>query len=326
MTQPGTISAESFFHRLIDYAGLFPPTSLSMDEAFSLYLKYLNSGHRWMLSKFICPFGRTGEIAAHQEILKLNKDDRIELSMITSGAQECSGFISNLKKEIADFLEITLKVPHFRIESIEFKLPLELTADPDVQKISAFLDALTDCIKEELEHRIFLFCELPVNKDFSSSVRQLASAIQMHNVLFNDTGFKLRTGGTDATDFPEPEMIVKSIRACLNHNVAMKFTAGMHHPVRFLDSGLNVKRHGFINVFGAGIVAFRHAISDHELTQMIEEEDPSSFRFNNEYFEWKDWKCTIEEIHGARNNLVISYGSCSFEEPVSDLIHLNVIN
>src|SRR5258706_10229188 len=46
---------------LIDYAGLFPPTSLAMAPSVANYDSYLRSGMGWILGRFIVPVARMGE-------------------------------------------------------------------------------------------------------------------------------------------------------------------------------------------------------------------------------------------------------------------------
>src|SRR2546423_621303 len=45
----------------IDYAGLFPPASLSMPEAVINYATYRNSNYNWMLGRFIVTAARLDE-------------------------------------------------------------------------------------------------------------------------------------------------------------------------------------------------------------------------------------------------------------------------
>ena len=42
----------------IDYAGLFPPSQLSMTEAAMNYSKYQAGHHGWMLGRFVVPVAR----------------------------------------------------------------------------------------------------------------------------------------------------------------------------------------------------------------------------------------------------------------------------
>ena len=55
-------SAQALFEGIIDYAGLFPPAALPMEDAFSRYLVHRQSGDGWMLARFVCPAGRLVEL------------------------------------------------------------------------------------------------------------------------------------------------------------------------------------------------------------------------------------------------------------------------
>ena len=53
---------QEFLANIIDYAGLFPPAKLPMEEAFANYLRYRSGAMSWMLSRFICPARRLEEV------------------------------------------------------------------------------------------------------------------------------------------------------------------------------------------------------------------------------------------------------------------------
>lgn len=54
-------SLRSLLASLVDYAGLFPPASLSMAEAVANYVRYRSSPDGWMLGRFIVPAPRIEE-------------------------------------------------------------------------------------------------------------------------------------------------------------------------------------------------------------------------------------------------------------------------
>src|SRR5712692_7899442 len=47
---------------LIDYAGLFPPAQLSLQDAVSNFVRYARGPHAWMLGKFVVPAAQLGEL------------------------------------------------------------------------------------------------------------------------------------------------------------------------------------------------------------------------------------------------------------------------
>jgi hypothetical protein len=83
--------------------------------------------------------------------------------------------------------------------------------------------------------------------------------------------------------------------------------------------------HGFLNVFGAGVLAYARGLNAEQLLPIVQEEDPAAFRFDDTGFQWRDVRASIEEIVTARQR-VIAFGSCSFEEPRDDLHALGLLN
>lgn len=76
--------------------------------------------------------------------------------------------------------------------------------------------------------------------------------------------------------------------------------------------------HGFVNVFLAGAQAFYGANED-ALVQTLTEEDPAAFRLDDDVIRWHDNTLIADQIEKARSEFAISFGSCSFTEPVEDL-------
>ena len=54
-------SARILFSGVIDYAGLFPPSQISMPEAVMNFATYKNSNYSWMLGRFVLPVARLDE-------------------------------------------------------------------------------------------------------------------------------------------------------------------------------------------------------------------------------------------------------------------------
>jgi hypothetical protein len=104
----------------------------------------------------------------------------------------------------------------------------------------------------------------------------------------------------------------------------MKCTAGLHHPIRHYNESVQTKMYGFINVFGAGLLAGDQSLSQEKIQKILEEENASNFLFDDEGFSWNDLRIAISGIANARKKM-ISFGSCSFDEPREDLQKLNLL-
>ena len=54
-------SLHALLEGLVDYAGLFPPAALSMEQAVRNYARYRESEHAWMLGRFVVTLDRVAE-------------------------------------------------------------------------------------------------------------------------------------------------------------------------------------------------------------------------------------------------------------------------
>jgi hypothetical protein len=134
----------------------------------------------------------------------------------------------------------------------------------------------------------------------------------------------MRTGGVTADAFPEADDIARALVTAAVHRTPIKFTAGLHHPVRQYREEVQTKMHGFLNVLGAAILAGEHKWDADQTTEMLEDEEISSFQFTDQYFAWRGWKIDLERL-GRRRTLVTTFGSCSFDEPRDDLRALGLL-
>jgi hypothetical protein len=136
-------------------------------------------------------------------------------------------------------------------------------------------------------------------------------------------GFKLRCGGLNADAFPPAEQIAFAIVRCRDANVPFKATAGLHHPIRRYRDEVKAKMHGFLNVFGGGVLANANWLSVAQLQDIILDENAEHFTFDDEGFNWRDgrqsYHASLDQIKTARLQLMHSFGSCSFDEPREDL-------
>ena len=318
-------SLQALLNKIIDYAGVFPPTKLPLEKAFEIYNSFYPGEYDWMLSNFIIPANKLDGITI---LLKDNyQNDKVYPFSIlgSSGATE-EEFLVNLKSDLQSWKQF-LESNTGRVETkaFEVKLPIELIARQNSEETAMFIESVSDDISQNIEGEISLFFEGVLDEEWKTNIKVLAEGIQQHNDNYPNSGLKLRTGGIEKSAFPSPEQVAYTIRTCLDHQIPMKCTAGLHHPVRHFRDEVNTKMHGFLNIFCAGAIAIRHNISEHEMIKLIEEEDPSSFKFTDEKFTWDNYEIPIDDIEYSRKSLLISYGSCSFDEPLEDLQNLNLL-
>jgi len=95
-------------------------------------------------------------------------------------------------------------------------------------------------------------------------------------------------------------------------------------PDTYLEKDRDSVMYGYLNVFLAA--AFLHAGLDAEtVAPLLEEGDPGALRFDDDGVEWRGHRLSVAQLAAARADFAASFGSCSFDEPVSDLNALDLL-
>jgi hypothetical protein len=82
--------------------------------------------------------------------------------------------------------------------------------------------------------------------------------------------------------------------------------------------------HGFVNLFAAAAFAQQGA-SAAELESVLLEQDPAAFSLDDDALCWRYQRAPLAALEQARAALAISFGSCSFAEPVAELCALGLL-
>lgn len=307
---------KAFLESLIDYAGLFPPASLSLEKALDNYISYKQSNDSWMLGSFILPATLLEKLETFVSQIPSNLLLPLSVTgMKNERISDCQIGLSDDLKKIASFR----KKHGQKIQVEAFELPMPLSV-PKVEEL-AVLSAMAK--KENVK----LFCEVTISEkeDWEQQLLQTLDVYAAHNeVIEKPLGVKLRTGGLEAKMFPSPEKVAVFIAACAERKLPLKFTAGLHHPIRMYRDEVQTKMHGFLNVFTAGLLSYAHQLDKEKLVEILTEEDPNHFQFHDQELSWNDVKLNAQDIKNYRD-LLFSYGSCSFDEPRDELRELKFL-
>ena len=87
---------QKLFNEIIDYAGLFPPAKLPLDQVVANYAQYLECDDAWMLARLIIPVGRLNELQQQQPFLDSKRLWKIS-SLVPSVDAPDDGFNQALK-------------------------------------------------------------------------------------------------------------------------------------------------------------------------------------------------------------------------------------
>ena len=308
-------SLRALLEHSIDYAGMFPPCSLELEPALKNQAQYMRLPDAWMLSTFVLPVAQFE--AATKNLSQFDHKHPLRVSALGPTAENASKFIAALTT-VTDSIR-SLQTQHVDlalVTQLEMLFPVRagLALDVDLKGLNEARSVIGDL-------KLHAFWEAPAD-----AAEETIDLLAGHNSKTKVAafGYKLRTGGLTADVFPSSIQIARALIAAAKHHVPIKFTAGLHHPVRQFRDEVQGKMHGFLNVLGAGVLAAEHQWDEQQTVAMLEDEDAAAFSYHDTVFAWREWEITMDRIK-ARRKLVTSFGSCSFDEPREDLRALNLL-
>ena len=307
--QPQT-AIDALLNGVIDYAGLFPPARLPLDEAFTEFLRYQGITDSWMLSRFVIRAEQLPDLASLCRNSELHP--RVGLSVLVGGA------MGRPRDAVSGAFELIRGIEDatggaVRGDMLETSIALD--QDLDARAVmDAFRKALTSADRKSDP----VFFEAPWSSDASAHLRAIAEAVRSARDDGFRFGLKIRSGGLRVELFPSSTDIARFIATCLDHDIPFKATAGLHHPIRHYRPELGVMMHGFLNVMGAAILGHTHGLGAHDLLPIIEETSGDAFGISPDHLNWRQLSASSEEIIAARI-FATSFGSCSFDDPRDDL-------
>jgi hypothetical protein len=288
----------TLLHTLIDYAGLFPPAALSMQDAVAAYARHRRSPHAWMLGRFVVPVSRLGEMTDARRAARALEDDhpwRISALLgedVRGDVAAAAAFNAGGSGAIVDALE------------------LKATTVDAVSSIAAL-------VPRDMK----VYVEIPVDSDPRERVAAIAAA---------KLRAKIRTGGVVAGAIPPVEHVARFLRACYAAGVPFKATAGLHHPLRAEQDLTREKAppravmHGFLNVFLAAVLHY-NGLTEGDTIDLLELVRLDGVGMDDEKIAWREYVVTVGEVSTIRRRQAIAFGSCSFTDPVDDLVKLGLL-
>jgi hypothetical protein len=291
----------------IDYAGMFPPCSLGLDSALRNQAEYVRSADAWMLGAFVLP---TEQFDATKQLLsQFDAQHPLRGAALGPKTASADAFLEAL--DDADVATRSLSRHNVDLISISH-LEMFLPKDVDVASLNEARSIVGD---------LPVFWEAPPDR-----AEQIIALLSEFNSDADSPtfGYKLRTGGVTADAFPTSMQIAKALVTPATHQLPVKFTAGLHHPLRQYREEVKTKMHGFLNVLGAAVLAAEHRWDANQTAIMLDDENADSFSFTDDFFAWREWRIDTKRLR-YRRRFVVSFGSCSFDEPRDDLRALQLL-
>jgi hypothetical protein len=280
---------------LIDYAGLFPPAGLELAATVGNFAAYQRRADHWALARLVVPAGRLVDLETVLERLpavdRLGTRWPLTVLLGPDGAADLELVRGFGERHVHGDL---------RIRSLEARAgsPAEVAA-----------------LAEQAGSEWELYLELPLG----AAVETLIGAVAAAGVRA-----KIRTGGIQPADTPEPEQVLAFLSSCARHRVPFKATAGLHHPVRarrpltYESGSVQAVQFGYLNLFLAAAALWQGLSATAAAALLVgDERDPPSFE--SARISWAGVVLETAAIGAARKEFALAMGSCSFTEPLEEI-------
>ncbi len=268
---------EATFEKFFDDAAVFPPGLAPLERAVDEHIRRAADP---VASRFVGPL--VLPVGQVEKAIELAGSSAIDINVVGPAEQ-----IDDLKKIMS------ANTTDSRVVGAEFKLG-SLEA-PEALK------AVADFASENSGIEVYL--ELPYEQVTDENLDFLAQ----HGI-----NLKFRTGGVTADLFPSDTELVDVIDKALHHELAFKFTAGLHRAMRYTDEETGFDHFGFANIGAAIDTLQRGGSRDDALAALNStDSDAVSEKITAGDTEWRE--------------AFRSFGTCSVPEPTGTLRDLGLM-
>jgi len=276
---------------VVDYAGLFPPAGRSMPEAAVEYQAARTGDHAWMLGRFVVPASRLPELAGALAALPAGRREWRLSAIVRDGVEADVAAVTDFNNAFSRH--------RARVDTVEAK--------------PAGLDGI-DWLAAQFGAGIDLYVEVAPGPDADRWLERVAA---------RGLRAKVRTGGVTADAFPAPAALAAFLAATVRHKVPFKATAGLHHAVRgpyrltYEPGAAEAPMYGYLNVLlaTAALRAGRPVATAEALLRMT---DAATLEFTADAVRWGAERFPLSMLRDTRSHHLVSFGSCSFQEPVDE--------
>jgi hypothetical protein len=275
-------AAEALLQGAIDYAGLFPPAGLNLEATVRNYAEYRAGHDAWALGRLVLPATKLAEFA-----------DRWPQHVTEWPISLLLGSDYDMEMRLAIDVGLRLEVVECRPGRLE-----------DIAEI-----------RRRMPSDGLLFVESPQGCTAQETITAAADV---------EACAKVRTGGVVAEAIPAPSALAAFLVACAQRDVRLKATAGLHHAIRgeqpltYEPQSSRACMHGFVNFFVAAMAACEGS-NEVEVEEILKDGESRDFIADADGLQWRGHNFSSVAIREMRDRFAISFGSCSFEEPMGEM-------
>ncbi|BCL14342.1 hypothetical protein [Micromonospora sagamiensis] len=278
-----------FLTGLVDDAAVFPPGSASLPDALAAHVGHRASWYADLVGPLLVPASALPDLARLLDASEGTSATRLDVGVIGDVPLDRLGEAH----AAAD--------PRLRVRQVEAAVarrgedPL-----PGLAELTALAAGHPD---------LDVYAEIPLAWGLLNALDQLAEQRRAGTRI----AAKFRTGGLAAELFPTPGELATVVCACRDRELPFKLTAGLHHATRHLDPETGFTHHGFVNVLAA-VRAAAEGAGVKEVAEVLTRTDPRPL---------------LQQVEPGRDEtrpLWVGFGSCSVQEPLTDLIRLGLVD
>lgn len=311
----------------INYAGLYPPADLKLQEALRSYIDFSHSKYEWMLSSFVMPHNELPSLANFAD-RKHHLKGPLSLCITGPETNTLFEFKNSVNSIEADIMAAHTGYPgEVRTNLLELKLPLTSVKTVNPEELVKALEVVVGTAAESrlLPHRVFF--EIPGEEFDAEIAKQVIKVIAVHNksilkrkvenYLFS--GLKINCSAKGNGEPPSSEYIAEVLLYARDANVAVKFAGNENSPFPRYNYSTKSKMHGFINIFAASMLAYTQDLNLEEVIEVLDDKTPENFTFKDGYLAWRELAAPIMEIKMLRMLSITSINFTSFSAPIDGL-------
>lgn len=294
---------------LFDDASLFPPGNLPMPAAVAAHVSHESAWFSELTGPFVCPETKLAELG---RALTAANTPWIDLSLVVTGGADA----------VSTATDAVAADPRLRLRAIEVPAAKDADAALAVADVAAALDSVPLA-------GAAAYVEYPL-----TAIADPDAAGPLLDAA-DKRGYrpKLRTGGVTPEAFPGEDMLAGCLAAVAGRRIQFKCTAGLHHAVRCTsgraagspdarapgntDDEAGLEQHGFLNVMLATSAAAAGADVS-EIAAILGQRDRAAVA------------AAVAALDGQAAAeirwLFTSFGTCSTDEPVADLVSLGLLS
>lgn len=284
-----TVSTNPLLAALIDDAAVFPPGNRPLAEAVPAHHAHLSGPYADLVGPFVC---------ADRSLADLTPllDRPIDLTLVVTGGAGAIG----------PALTHATRSEHVTVRAVEVALRDEDDLSRNAQRIATMLDL-------EMPDGATAAVEMPRIGDGRPTAGWHGAADE---VAATGHRLKFRTGGEFADSHPTEPELATFLEAALDRECAFKLTAGLHRAIRHTGVPDGFELHGFLNVCLATRALLDGGDTGDAIYALVRRDAEG---IAAEIASWDD------ATAGSVRRWFTSFGSCSIDEPGTDLHDLELL-